>query len=95
MHIITRKRIIEAEEEHPDCETALRGWYLVMRGTSFNNFAELKQAFNSVDKVGNLYVFNVGGNKLRLITAIHFKTKKVYIRAILTHREYDQDNWKD
>jgi mRNA interferase HigB len=95
MHIITRKRIIEAEEEHPDCETALRGWYLVMKGANFSNFADLKNAFNSVDKVGNLYVFNVGGNKLRLITAIHFKTAKVYIRAILTHSEYDKDNWKD
>ncbi len=93
MHIITRKRIIEAERKHPDCAGALRGWYRVMKRGRFANFAELKSAFNSVDKAGNLYVFNVGGNKLRIIVAVHFNTGRAYIRNILTHTEYDQEKW--
>lgn len=95
MHIITRKRITEAMAKHSDCATALLGWYQVMRLAEFGSFADLKTTFNSVDKVGKLYVFDIGGNKLRLITAIHFNTSKVFIRAVLTHHEYDKGNWKE
>jgi mRNA interferase HigB len=45
--------------------------------------------------VGNLTVFNVGGNKVRLISAIHYNRRKVYVRAVLTHREYDEQRWKE
>lgn len=95
MHIITRKRIIQAAELHKDCATALSGWYQAMKAASFTNFSELKAAFNSVDKVEHLYVFDIGGNKLRLIAAIHFNTGKVFIREILTHSEYDKGKWKE
>ena len=94
MHIITRKRILEAATKHPDCATALHGWHQVMQKNSFENYATLKKTFNSVDKVSHLFVFNVGGNKLRLIAAIHFNTGKVFIRHILTHKEYDSNKWK-
>lgn len=95
MHIITRKRIIEAEEKFPQTATALRGWYQTMNFSSFGSFAQLKTAFNSVDKVGDLYVFNIGGNKLRLIAAIHFNTERVFIRAVSTHAECDKEKWKE
>lgn len=95
MHVITRKRIIEAEDKFPQVATALRGWYQVINQSDFGSFAELKNAFNSVDKVGDLYVFNIGGNKLRLIAAVHFNTGRVFIRSILTHTEYDQGKWKE
>jgi len=95
MHIITRTRILEAIEAHPDCETNLNGWYRVMKRTRFRNFAELKSSFGTVDKVGHVYVFNVAGNKLRLVAAIHFNRGKVFIRSILTHAKYDEDKWKE
>jgi len=44
--------------------------------------------------VGNLVVFNIGGNKYRLIAAIHFNRRKLYIRHVLTHTEYDKERWK-
>lgn len=56
--------------------------------------AGLRAAFSSVDKVGPLYVFDVGGNKLRLIAAIHFHTGKVFVRHVLSHAEYDRERWK-
>ena len=95
MQIITRKRITEAAATHPDSANALQGWYRVMQSSTFSCFADLKRTFNSVDKVGDLYVFDIGGNKLRLIAAMHFNTKKVFIRAVLAHREYDKGNWKE
>ena len=48
-----------------------------------------------MDKVGKFTVFDLGGNKYRLIAAIHYNRGKVYIRHVLTHAEYDQDKWKE
>lgn len=69
-------------------------WYEIVRHGVFGNFAELRRAFPHADQVGRLTVFNVGGNKVRLIAAIHYNRQKVYIRAVLTHEEYDSDDWK-
>lgn len=66
-----------------------------MSKTDFGSFADIKRLFRSVDKVGKFTVFDLGGNKYRLIAAIHYNRKKVYIRHVLTHAEYDQDTWKE
>jgi mRNA interferase HigB len=95
MHIITKRRITEAKILYPQCTSALAGWLKVVEENEFKNFAELKTVFNSVDKVGDLFVFDIGGNKLRLVASIHFNRKKLYIRHILTHQEYDKNNWKE
>lgn len=93
MHVITQKRIWEAKEKHPESASALDCWYRIMKKNQYNSFAEVKKSFNSVDKVNNHYVFNIGGNKLRLIANIHFKRHKIYITHILTHKEYDKNTW--
>lgn len=64
-----------------------------MWGTDFGSFAEIKKAFPSADK--KFTVLDISGNKYRLIAAIHYNRKKVYIRHVLTHAEYDLDKWKD
>lgn len=94
MHIITQKRIWDAKKKYPESANALDGWYRIIKKNQFSNFAELKRVFNSIDKVGHLSVFDIGGNKLRLIATIHFQRQKVYIRHILTHIEYDKGTWK-
>lgn len=94
MHVITRKRLSEFWSKHRDAEKPLRIWYGICKKTRFKNFAELKRAFGTVDKVGRFTVFDIGGNKWRLITIVHHTTGKIYIRAVLTHREYDKDHWK-
>lgn len=95
MHVVTYERIREAKAQHPEAETALDGWYQVIKANQFDNFAQLKALFRSVDKVNGQYVFNIGGNKLRLISHILFDRKKILIRAILTHKEYDRNQWKE
>lgn len=94
MHIITRKRLNEFAEKYPETENALANWYRLIKQNDFSNFAELRKMFSSADKVSELTVFNIGGNKVRLIAAIHYNRKKVYIRAVLTHKEYDAEKWK-
>ena len=65
-----------------------------MKRGHFQNFARLRETFPSADLVGKLTVFNIGGNKVRLIAALHYNRGKVYIRAVLTHSEYDTGAWK-
>ncbi|MBJ15336.1 MAG: hypothetical protein CMF38_01685 [Legionellaceae bacterium] len=95
MHVITKRRITEAKQLYPECKSALDGWFKIIKDNEFEKFAELKATFNSVDKVDDLIVFNIGGNKLRLIVSIHFNRQKLYIRHILPHKEYDKNKWKE
>ncbi len=94
MHLITRKRIIDFAVRNPDTGSALDHWYREMKRRTFTSFAELRQVFPSADQVGNLTVFNIGGNKTRLIAAIHYNRNRLYIRSVLTHREYDVGKWR-
>ena len=94
MHVISRKRLRDFAALHRDAELPLTAWYRTMVKMDFSSFAELKRAFGSVDKVGRMTVFNVGGNKFRLIAAIHFNRQRVYVRHVLTHDAYDLGEWK-
>jgi len=95
MHVITRKRLNDFAEAHLEAKTALQHWYRLMKKGVFSSFADLKRTFSGVDQVGKLTVFNIGGNKARLVAAIHYNREKVYIRAVLTHPEYDEGKWKE
>jgi mRNA interferase HigB len=94
MHIITHKRIREFVAKYPDSQSSLKNWYHIISQTNYDTFSQLKQHFSSADYVDGFIVFNISGNKYRLIAAIHFNRKKVYIRGILTHSEYDKGQWK-
>ncbi len=94
MHVITRKRLNDFAQSHPDALSALEHWYRLIKKHRFQNFAQLRELFPSADQVDHKTVFNIGGNKYRLIAAIHYNRGKVYIRVILTHREYDKGAWK-
>jgi mRNA interferase HigB len=65
-----------------------------MENQLFTDLVNLRETLASADQVGNLTVFNIGGNKYRLIVAIHYNRHKVFIRNVLTHAEYNRNNWK-
>jgi len=94
MHIISRKALRQFWERYPDSQNAMARWFKIVQQTDFASFDALRAAFPSADKVGELIVFNIAGNKYRLITSIHFNRRKVYIRAVLTHSEYNRGAWK-
>lgn len=94
MHIISRTKILQAQSDYADCSGALEQWYRLTKRVRWQNFAEVKACFPAVDKVGDKYVFDVGGNKLRLIAAIHFNSGKLFVRAVMTHKAYDKGDWK-
>ena len=95
MHVITRKRLNEFASEYPETITSLARWYSSIKSNNFSSLAELKLMFPTADQVGRLTVFNVGGNKVRIVAAIHYNRKRIYIRAVLTHEEYDKGKWKE
>jgi len=94
MKIIGNSALRAFAAEHPQAEAPLQGWRRVIEKNRFANWADLKAAFNAVDKVGPWVVFDIGGNKYRLITYIRLEKQIVYIKAVLTHRDYDQGAWK-
>ena len=94
MHIISRKALKEFWERYPESQSPLSRWYTIIRKSVFKDFNELRTTFPSADWVEGLVVFNIGGNKYRLIAAIHFNRGWVYIRHVLTHEDYDQGAWK-
>ena len=94
MHVISRKALREFWGKHPDSETSLSRWFKAVKNSEFSNFNDLRSAFPNADKVENLIVFDIGGNKYRLIASVHFNRGKVYVRHVLTHSEYDRGKWK-
>lgn len=94
MHVISKSALVAFWEIHPSAEHPLQAWFRTMESKSFLDFNDLRATFASADYVDGLTVFNIGGNKYRLIASIHYNRKKVFIRAVLTHQEYDRGGWK-
>lgn len=91
MVVISRRKINEFSAKYNDATDALLKWYYETKLADWNNLTEMKQTFNSVDFVGNdRYVFNIKGNKYRLVAVVHFSIRTVYIKFIGTHKEYDK-----
>lgn len=88
MRLISNKALRDFAKRHPVAQAPLQGWRRIVERGRFRNFAELKRVFNSVDKAGDYFVFNVAGNSYRVIAAIHFNTQILYVRAVMTHAEY-------
>ena len=93
MRVISRRPLRDFWELHPQAEAPLCAWYRVMEQTRFADFNAIKAAFPATDYVAPFTIFDIGGNKFRLITAIHHNTGLVYVRHVLTHPEYDK--WSD
>jgi mRNA interferase HigB len=94
MHVISRKALREFWGQRPDAEQSLRRWYTVVRHATWRSFADVRATFRSADQVGRCIVFNVSGNRYRIIAAVHYNRGRVYLRGVLTHREYMQGGWK-
>jgi mRNA interferase HigB len=94
-NIIARKTLLRYAREYPDAANSLFGWYHEMVNASVKDFQELKRQFGNARLVGdNRVVFNIGGNKYRLVVRIVFDFKVVQIKWFGTHGQYDKINVK-
>lgn len=94
MKLISNKVLREFAAWHPQAERPLQDWRRLIERGDYGSFAALRATFGSVDKVGDRYVFDIGGNKYRLITSVAFMVRTVRVKAVLTHAEYDGEEWK-
>ena len=91
MRVIAISTLREFWIKHADAELPLREWYINTCWANWESLADMRNYSNSVDYVGNQrYVFNIKGNNYRLVAAVKFKAKLVYIRFVGTHDEYDK-----
>jgi mRNA interferase HigB len=96
MRVISKNpKFPEFWAEHPDAEAPLLAWHREAEHSDWRNFADVRQSYNHADQVGKWTIFNIGGNKYRLIVNIRFDWGKIFIHRVLTHEEYDQGLWKN
>lgn len=95
MHVISFRRIRQFFTTHRDAESSLTAWYKTTRKANWQNLAELKQVYPAADLVGRYVVFNIKGNKYRLIARIVYRSQTLFVVAVLTHEEYDLGKWKE
>ncbi len=96
MRIFTEQTIKQFAMEHPDSLIALQVWTNVVKNSRWTCYADIKNDFNSVDAVGNQhYVFDIMGNRYRIVAVIKFTIGFLYVRFIGTHKEYDKIDCKN
>ena len=93
MRIIAVKTLKLFWKRHNDTEQPLKAWYAEVKAANRRSPAEIKRFYRSASILGNnRVVFNIKGNSYRLVTAVNYNFKIVYIRFIGTHKEYDKIN---
>jgi mRNA interferase HigB len=92
MRVISNKALTDFAERYPAADEPMQAWRKIVESRHFVSFAALKNTFKVTDRVANYYVFDIGGNKYRIIAAIHFNRQLLYIRNVYSHKEYDA--WK-
>ena len=94
MRIIKRSALVQFWSKHPDAKSSLESWYAVVRVATWRTPADLKNIYPNADFVGRRTVFNIGGNKYRLIARVNYTARRIFVLYLLTHAEYDRGDWK-
>ena len=97
VNVLAVKAIREFAEMRPEAEIVLREWFNTLRKSQPQNYAQLHEIFNSVDVATTktnllVFIFDVGGNKYRIVTRIDFESQMVFILYIFTHTDYTRWN---
>ncbi len=94
MHVLSRKKLLEAAERHGDLGEPLDVWYSIAKKARWKNLMDVRRVFPTADAVEKFTVFNIKGNAYRLITEINYQTGRIFLRHVLTHAEYSKRGWK-
>jgi len=100
VRVISLKLLREFWERHSGAAEPLRGWYKTACSARWSSLQDVRLTYRHADGVktsggDTLTVFNIGGNKYRLIVRIRYDYQLINVRAVLTHQEYDQGKWKE
>lgn len=94
MRVLSRRRLREYWVTHADAEGALRTWFAIARRARWRNLSDVRGTYAAADGVAGYTIFNIKGNAHRLVTKIEYRLGTIFIKAVLTHAEYDKDTWK-
>lgn len=95
MHVISYRRLREYVATHADVQDVLNNWDRVASKAAWTNLIQVQEVFPKAEAVSNFTVFNIKGNNYRLIVSIDYEQQLIYIKYILTHAEYDKEQWKN
>lgn len=95
MRVISRRILREFCKSHSDSCNALYDWYRVASKSHWKSLIEVQTVYPTAEAVGNLTVFNIKGNRYRLIVDLLYTSQRIYIKYVLTHAEYDKGKWKN
>lgn len=95
MRVISTKKLREFWAKHPKAETSLRAWCTITKLAKWKHFPELRQSFPAADVVGRRTVFDIAGNRYRLIARVNYEAQRVFVLYVLTHDEYDEKKWTE
>jgi mRNA interferase HigB len=101
MRVIALSRLRTFWEDYPDAESPLRRWYKVTSNAEWESFPDVRNTFGSADfwkssdSEKSYVIFNIGGNNYRLVASVWYEGKRVYVKEVMTHSEYDKENWKE
>jgi len=94
MRVISKKPLRQFWERHQESKLVLEEWFRRVSQLTAASFPELRQAFRSADYVDGYTLFDVGGNKYRIATVIHYDKQRIYVRQVMTRAEYDRNAWR-
>ncbi len=95
MNVISLKKLRAFWSAQRDAEVPLRNWHNACRKAHWQNLDEVQTVYPHADTVGDCTVFNIGGNKYRLVVKMRYRLQRIYVTHVLTHREYNKGSWKD
>jgi mRNA interferase HigB len=95
MHLISAGKLKESAGAYSDAVEMVKNFTKNVEFSSWQNFIEVQADYRSAESVGSFTVFNIKGNKYRLILSIDYESQVAYFKYFLTHAEYDKENWKN
>jgi mRNA interferase HigB len=95
MHLISAGKLKEASAVYPDVEEVIKNFYKKVEKSAWQNLVDVQKDYRSAEAVGSFTVFNIKGNRYRLILDIDYEEQVVYFKYFLTHAEYNKDQWKN
>ncbi|MGH8553496.1 MAG: type II toxin-antitoxin system HigB family toxin [Methylococcales bacterium] len=94
MRVISKKPLREFSELHPESKPVIENWFRKVSSTEAFSFPMLRKSFASADYVDGFTIFDVGRNRYRIVTVIHYDKRRLYVRRVMTHTEYDRNLWR-
>lgn len=98
MHVITRKKLLDAARKHGGLSVPLDAWYRTAKSAKWKSLEDGRRTYSHADGVpvaDKVYtVFNISGNSFRLVTEIFYEDQTILLRHVLTHSEYSRGDWK-